>query len=146
MNQSAYRLLWSGLAAFALSITLAPLALADQAIKLRSLYDTEQNFSALAQELEGTTISIEGFMAPPLQANIDFFVLTKQPMSVCPFCETEAEWPDDILAVYTRRGFNVVPFNRGIQVTGELSLGRFRDPETGFLSMVRLENARVSYR
>lgn len=72
-------------------------------------------------------------------------MLTKKPMSVCPFCETEAEWPDDILAVYTRRGFDVVPFNRGIEVTGELALGPKRDPETGFLSMVRIENARFSY-
>jgi hypothetical protein len=124
---------------------LAHNASAKDILKLRELYDANQNFSALAKELQGTTVKVEGFMAPPLKADIEFFVLTKKPMSVCPFCETEAEWPDDILAVYTRRGFDVVPFNRGIEVTGELALGPKRDPETGFLSMVRIENARFSY-
>ncbi|AUB78193.1 hypothetical protein FPL11_04185 [Spiribacter aquaticus] len=124
---------------------LAHNANAKDILKLRELYDANQDFSALAKELQGTTVKVEGFMAPPLKADIEFFVLTKKPMSVCPFCETEAEWPDDILAVYTRRGFDVVPFNRGIEVTGELALGPKRDPETGFLSMVRIENARFSY-
>jgi len=120
-------------------------AAAEDMLKLRELYDANQDFSALAKELEGRTVSVEGFMAPPLKADIEFFVLTKKPMSVCPFCETEAEWPDDILAVYTRRGFDVVPFNRGIEVTGELSLGPRRHEDTRFLSMVRIENARFSY-
>ncbi len=132
-----------GLAGLAPAL-VRPAAAADM-LKLRELYDANDDFSDLALRLEGDTVTVEGFMAPPLKADIAFFVLTKKPMSVCPFCETEAEWPDDILAVYTRRGFDVVPFNRGIEVTGELSLGSKRDPDTGFLSMVRLENARFSY-
>lgn len=113
-------------------------------LKLRELYEG-RNFSKLARDLEGETLSVGGYMAPPLKADIRFFVLTKIPMSVCPFCETEAEWPIDIVAVYTRRDFNIVPFNRGIEVTGELSLGSYRDPDTGFLSMLRLENARFDF-
>lgn len=113
-------------------------------LKLRELYEG-RDFSKLARELEGETLSVDGYMAPPLKADIRFFVLTKIPMSVCPFCETEAEWPDDIVAIYTRRDFNIVPFNRGIEVTGELSLGSYRDPDTGFLSMLRLENARFDF-
>jgi hypothetical protein len=120
-------------------------ATAGDLLKVRELYDANQDFSALAKELEGTTVKVEGFMAPPLKADIKFFVLTKKPMAVCPFCETEAEWPDDILAIYTRRDFDVVAFNWRIEVTGELALGKKRDPHTGFLSMVRLENARFSY-
>jgi len=116
----------------------------DGALKLRELYEGRE-FSPLARDLEGTTIDVDGYMAPPLQADSNFFVLTKIPMSVCPFCETEAEWPNDILAVYTRRKFDTVPFNRKIIVTGALALGSYRDPDTGFLSMVRLENARFSY-
>lgn len=113
-------------------------------LKLRELYEG-RDFSQLALDLEGETVTVDGYMAPPLKADIRFFVLTKIPMAVCPFCETEAEWPDNILAVYTRRDFNVVPFNRGIEVTGELSMGSYRDPDTGFLSLVRLENARFEY-
>jgi len=62
-------------------------------------------------------------------------------MAVCPFCETEADWPADILAVYTKRTVNVVPFNRRIESRGILELGPYRDPDTGFLSMVRLNDA-----
>lgn len=116
----------------------------DAPLKLRDLYEG-RDFSPLALGLEGQTVTVDGYMAPPLKADIRFFVLTKTPMAVCPFCETEAEWPDDILAIYTRRDFNVAPFNRAIEATGELSLGSFRDPDTGFLSMVRLENARFNY-
>ena len=144
MTNLTRRSIFAGLAAGFVP-ALARSATAEDMLKLRELYDNNQDFSALAQELEGRTVTVEGFMAPPLKADIEFFVLTKKPMAVCPFCETEAEWPDDILAVYTRRGFDVVPFNRGIEVTGELALGSKRDPETGFLSMVRLENARFSY-
>ena len=81
-------------------------------------------------------------MAPPLKADSNFFVLTKKPMAVCPFCETEADWPDDILAIYTRRKYRVVSFSRKIEVIGKLSLGSYRDPDTGFLSLIRLEQAR----
>lgn len=129
------------------ALIAAPAVLRAQSapLKLRELYEG-RDFSQLALDLEGETITVDGYMAPPLKADIRFFVLTKIPMSVCPFCETEAEWPDNILAVYSRRDFDVVPFNRGIEVTGELSLGSYRDPDTGFLSMVRLENARFDYR
>jgi len=114
-------------------------------LKIRELYEKDQSFSDVAEALAGETVAVEGYMAPPLKANATFFVLTKRPMSVCPFCETEADWPDDILAVYTRRVFRVVPFNRKIAVTGDLSLGTFVDPDTGFLSRVRIENARFDY-
>lgn len=113
-------------------------------LKLRELYEGD-GFSQLARDLEGKIIDVDGYMAPPLKADTTFFVLTKIPMSVCPFCETEAEWPDDILGIYTRRKYRTVPFNRRIVVTGELQLGGFRDPGTGFLSMVRLAEARFDY-
>ena len=68
---------------------------------------------------------------------------TNRPVAVCPFCESEAEWPDDILAVLTRRVVDVIPFNVRIAVSGRLSLGTQTDPETGFVSRVRLEEAEV---
>nr|WP_233152233.1 hypothetical protein [Marinibacterium profundimaris] len=114
---------------------------ADAPVKLRDLYTRTGEFSDLATSLEGTRIAVDGFMAPPLKAESRFFVLTKMPMAVCPFCETEAEWPDDILAVYTKRIVDVIPFNVRIVTRGLLELGAYRDEETGFLSMVRLDDA-----
>lgn len=113
----------------------------EKPLKLRELYNKDGSFSDRALGLEGDRISVQGFMAPPLKADSQFFVLTKMPMAICPFCETEAEWPDNILAVYTKRVINVVPFNVGIVTRGVLELGSYKDAETGFLSLVRLSDA-----
>ncbi|WHZ35030.1 hypothetical protein [Sagittula sp. MA-2] len=114
---------------------------ADGPAKIRELYEKNGDFSSFAQDASGSRILFEGFMAPPLKAESRFFVLTKRPMAVCPFCETEAEWPDDILAVYTKRIVDVEPFNVKLAVRGDLTLGAYKDPDTGFLSMARLTNA-----
>lgn len=131
-------------AASATVITPA-LARADQtAIKMRDLYNKDLSFSDLARSLEGQRITVQGFMAPPLKADSSFFVLTKKPLAVCPFCETDAEWPDDILAIYTKRRVKVIPFSVKIETTGVLELGSFKDAETGFVSRVRLSDATYS--
>jgi hypothetical protein len=125
-----------------LSVSVLPIiAKSTEVIKLRDLYARDGSASKLALSLQGQRITIDGFMAPPLKAESQFFVLTRIPMAVCPFCETEADWPADILAVYTKRTVNVVPFNRRIESRGILELGPYRDPDTGFLSMVRLNDA-----
>jgi hypothetical protein len=136
-------------------LTLAPAALAlpalvrpgaaraqdDEAIRLRDLYNKDMSFSDLALSLEGQRIDVDGFMAPPLKAESTFFVLTKMPMAVCPFCEPGQTWPDDILAVYARRTVDVIPFNVPMRATGILELGDHIDPELGFYSRVRLVEA-----
>ncbi|WP_102868294.1 hypothetical protein [Pseudovibrio exalbescens] len=128
-----------------LATPFGPLAFAAEAaegtLKLRTLYNKDQSFSPLAKAMEGQRVSVDGFMAPPLKADSKFFVLTKMPMATCPFCETEAEWPDDILAVYTKRSYTVVSYRRKIITRGVLELGSYRDPDTGFLSRVRLSDA-----
>ena len=75
-------------------------------------------------------------MAPPLKAEATFFVLTSMPMAICPFCETEAQWPDDIVLVLTDEPISAVPFNRPIRVSGTLETGfvegsrdRLRQPD-----------------
>ena len=120
------------------------MAASGDAIRLRELYEKDLSFSALALSLKGQRIKVRGFMAPPLKADAAFFVLTKRPMATCPFCSTSAEWPDDILAVYTKRGLPKLPFNVGIEVNGVLDLGDAQDEDTGFFSRVRLNDAVVS--
>jgi hypothetical protein len=80
-------------------------------------------------------------MAPPLKAEADFFVLTKLPMAVCPFCDSELNWPTDIVLVRLGQRQDWVDFNRPIVVRGRLELGTEVDPETGFVSRVRLVDA-----
>jgi hypothetical protein len=130
---------------FLAALALLPAGLAraadEPALKLRDLYNKDLSFSEKALAARGTRVSIAGFMAPPLKADSVFFVLTKMPMAVCPFCEPGMPWPDDILAVYAKRVVDVIPFNVPIVVTGVLELGDAVDPELGFYSKVRLVDA-----
>ena len=43
---------------------------------------------------------MHGYMAPPLKPESRFFVLTREPLALCPFCQSDAEWPADIVVVY----------------------------------------------
>lgn len=130
------------MALLGLTATLTPLPLrAEAPVLLRDLYNKDLSFSDLATALKGKRITVEGFMAPPLRAESSFFVLTRRPMAVCPFCSSELDWPDDILAVYTKRLVEVISFNVPIAVTGVLELGTYRDPDLGFVSRVRLSDA-----
>ena len=36
-------------------------------------------------------------MAPPLKAEAAFLILTKEPVSLCPFCNSDQDWPDSII-------------------------------------------------
>lgn len=99
-------------------------------------------FSDKVKQLTGKNISMGGFMAPPLKAEADFFVLTEIPMSICPFCSSDADWPDNILVVYLDKKQTFVQPSTRILVTGDLESGSWTDPETGFVSLLRLRNAR----
>ena len=91
----------------------------------------------------GTTVTMQGYMAPPLKPSINFFVLTQEPMAVCPFCSTDADWPSNIVVVYLENPGTALPYDPPITVTGTLSVGSYVDSETGFVSLVRINNAQV---
>ena len=91
----------------------------------------------------GTTVIMQGYMAPPLKPSINFFVLTQEPMAVCPFCSTDADWPSNIVVVYLENPVTALPYDQTITVTGTLSVGSYVDSETGFVSLVRINNAQV---
>jgi len=94
--------------------------------------------SAKLESLKGKKVQISGFMAPPLKPTINFFVLTKVPMSICPFCSTDADWPNDIVLIKLAKPVTALPFDRPITVTGQLEVGYQMDEETGFISLVRI--------
>lgn len=88
---------------------------------------------------------VRGFLAPPLKPESRFFVLSAQPVSVCPFCQSDADWPQDIIVVYPRGG-SAPTFRSAadpVEVSGVLELGSRTDGETGFVSQVRLVDASV---
>lgn len=98
-------------------------------------------FSDKVKSLTGRRVVIRGFMAPPLKAEASFFVLTREPVALCPFCQTDADWPDNILVVHLSSSQRFVQNNATIEVEGVLETGSWRDEETGFLSQLRLRDA-----
>lgn len=98
-------------------------------------------FSNDVKALSGKRVKMRGFMAPPLKAESQFFVLTKMPMALCPFCSSDADWPEDILVVYLAKRQTFVQNNTMIEVEGVLEHGSWTDPETGFVSLLRLREA-----
>lgn len=96
------------------------------------------NLSDKLGRLQGRKVRMVGFMAPPLKPTLSFFVLTSVPMSICPFCSSDADWPPDIVVVKLARPVTAIPFDRPIWVEGTLEVGTQVDEETGFVSLVRI--------
>ncbi len=68
-------------------------------------------------------------------------MLTEIPMSLCPFCSSDADWPDNIVVVYLSSKQTFVQYNAPIMAHGVLEFGSWTDPETGFISQLRLRDA-----
>ena len=100
-------------------------------------------FSDTLNSLNGSEVTMTGFMAPPLKPSINFFVLTETPMAVCPFSSTDADWPYNMVVVYVNGSVDALPYDQEVTVTGTLDLGSYMDGDTGFVSQVRLLDATV---
>ena len=100
-------------------------------------------FSDTLNSLNGSEVTMTGFMEPPLKPSIIFFVLTETPMAVCPFCSTDADWPYNMVVVYVNGSVDALPYDQEVTVTGTLDLGSYMDGDTGFVSQVRLLEATV---
>jgi hypothetical protein len=98
-------------------------------------------FSDLVLALKGKPVFMRGYMAPPLKPESTFFVLTHQPLALCPFCQSDAEWPVDIVVIYLRSASPLVSAGEEVVVTGRLEVGSWTDPETGFVSQIRIADA-----
>ena len=94
--------------------------------------------------LNGSEVTMTGYMAPPLKPRINFFVLTETPMAICPFCSSDADWPSDIIVVYLDKPVTALPYDAPITVTGTLSVGSSIDPDTGFVSLLRINAYNIS--
>jgi hypothetical protein len=102
-------------------------------------------FSEKLRGLNGNRVVISGYMAPPLKPSLDFFVLTSQPMAVCPFCDSDAGWPSNIVVVYLKRGRTIEAAANALRVTGVLDIGRHVDETTGFVSQIRIYADTIDY-
>jgi len=91
--------------------------------------------------LKGQIVRLRGYMAPPLKPESNFFVLTREPVAICPFCSSDGEWPVDIVVVYASKTVIPTNFSERIEVEGALEVGSFIDPKTGFVSQLRIRDA-----
>ena len=110
-------------------------------IHFSDLYAKGTDLSEKAKSLNGQDVEIVGYMAPPLKAKANFFVLTKMPLAVCPFCDSEVDWPTDIVFVRSPVEISAYPFNLPIRVIGKFETGFEKDAETGFVSFIRVVDA-----
>ena len=138
--------LFSALIAFWLLAPVSAAAVAaDPTLAFSEIYKSVgvlgMQFSDKLLSLKGKRISIKGFMAPPLKAEASFFVLTREPVALCPFCNSDSDWPADILVVYLGSDQEFVQNSQPIEVSGVLEVGPESDPQTGFYSRLRLTSA-----
>ena len=94
-----------------------------------------------ALALRGQAVTMRGYMAPPLKPESRFFVLTREPVAICPFCSSDAEWPADIVVIYLKSALAPRNLSQRGEVAGRLEIGSWNDPQTGFVSQVRLLDA-----
>ena len=141
MKAASFRRAAAG-ACFALAALAAPFAASAESLSFSELYSDWSAaglvLSDKAASLEGGTVTMTGYMAPPLTPTIRFFVLTEVPMSVCPFCSSDADWPDNIIVVKVSDPVTALPYDAPISVTGTLEIGSEIDEETGFVSQLRI--------
>jgi hypothetical protein len=128
-------------------LVLSPALQAAESLSFDGLYKSigvfGVQYSERALGLRGKTVRMGGYMAPPLKPESRFFVLTREPVAICPFCASDAEWPVDIVVVYLKGTLAPVNFSDRLAVEGQLQIGSWTDPQTGFVSQVRLTDAEV---
>ncbi|MBW4436844.1 MAG: hypothetical protein KME04_06895 [Pleurocapsa minor GSE-CHR-MK-17-07R] len=93
--------------------------------------------SDMLVSLDGQEVVMEGYMAPPLKPELDYFVLTRVRLAFCPFCSSTGDWPNDIALVYLADGTTTAT-TAAIRVTGRIEIGASVDAETGMVSLVRI--------
>lgn len=129
------------------SLAASACALADD-IEVISFGGLYKSFGVLGYEFadrvkasSGKVVAVMGYMAPPLTTESSFFVLTREPLAICPFCQSDADWPVDILVIYLAKATPLITAGARVMVTGRLEVGSWTDPETGFVSQIRLRDA-----
>ena len=130
---------------FAILLLASPLLSAAELLTFDGLYKSNTvlglKFADRTLALKGQVVRLRGYMAPPLKPESNFFVLTREPVAICPFCSSDGEWPVDIVVVYASKTVIPTNFSERIEAEGLLEVGSFIDPKTGFVSQLRIRDA-----
>lgn len=138
------------LGAVFLALLAVPAARAEEILTFDGLYQSFGIRGAVLADrvaaLDGKMVTMTGYMAPPLKPESNFFVLTREPLALCPFCQSDADWPVDIVVVYMKNTVPMADAGTRLAVSGRLELGSWTDPATGFVSLIRITDARLRQR
>lgn len=87
--------------------------------------------------LDGRKVLIQGYMAPPLDLDLDWFLLTIVPVGGCAFCGSSLDVIAGTAMIYPVND-SIFFTGNGIHVTGTVEVGDGRDPATGMASLIRI--------
>lgn len=87
--------------------------------------------------LDGERVLMEGYVAPPLKLDLNWFILSSIQLGGCPYCSGAADWTPGIVLVYLDGAEMPYPL-QAIRLEGELHVGTAVDDETGMVSLVRI--------
>jgi hypothetical protein len=102
------------------------------------------SYSAKARSLAGQRVRIGGFLAPHAGGrSAPFLVLSDQQMTGCPHCLGALDLPMDSLVAYFEANPGLAAIGMPVSIEGVLDIGSRTDAQTGFVSTVRLFDARL---
>lgn len=87
--------------------------------------------------LDGETVELKGYMAPPLKLGLDWFLLTDFPVGACPYHSNASSITAGMALIYVE-GPEFPYTYEPLRLVGELHIGELADPETGMVSIARL--------
>lgn len=92
----------------------------------------------------GRRVAVQGYIAPHLRTGARFLVLANELLPACPHCLGNVSLPPGAIVLYPRdvTGADFEPPQQ-LLAEGVLELGAKSDPGTGYVSTIRLLDARL---
>lgn len=105
--------------------------------QLYEFNEQEKDVSSIIQALNGTTVSIRGFMAKQSPVDNSFVYLLNMPFIACPFCTINNTTKMEIISIYNENGRPVFYTESPVMVTGRLEVQQKTD-EFGYTTQFRI--------
>ncbi len=117
-------------------------------LDLASLYSTDGgglDFDSHVLAAASRLVIVTGYVAPHLQPGAPFHLVSHVPLSACPHCLGNRTLPKGTVAFYPLKenGASYAPGADPVSLKGYLELGAKVDPQTGFVTTIRLRGTNL---
>lgn len=117
-------------------------------LDLASLYQTDGgglDFAPHVLAAASRLVIVTGYVAPHLQPGAPFHLVSHVPLSACPHCLGNRTLPKGTAAFYPLKenGASYSPGADPVSLKGYLELGAKVDPQTGFVTTIRLRGTNL---